>query len=405
MIKNVKNINYEIKLTQSNLSMICPKITKDYKIKVSPSVCDIISKFDQRIKYLCKNDKNLTDFYNLDIYSFMDYWEEGFQLKKNNRIEFRIKVNSMIIDKNKCIEKFEEHLIEKEKEYKSKIINYKSNLEELNKSIKEINILESTDIKSINLPKIDKISLYKKDKYDFNKEFETKFYDIFFSTEFNTNLLKNYNNSLSLLCDISSKCEFINKYENNVTTLISTILAQNTEKSEFTKNNSFNFMCDNLNTLLDNQKLKINVEKIVSQVEKICTWTSEYVEKNGNSSNLLRTMKKFLELILRNINLSSTNQKALLIKMLTSYSFSKETSDIEIPNNKELISFLKENILKLENINNNIIASFAKFILSKIPIEKDDASFIFELSKKKINSPFVSRQIIASIAYQMKNQQ
>ena len=392
MIEKAKKIKFYIELSESDESLKSSNYYNNYDIYASPSVCNIISTFDQRIKYLCESEDTLRDIFNLKLYSF----DKNFILNKDYIVEFNIEINSVQKDKNKCIELINNYKNRLERRENTIISNYNFNLEKINKCILEINELKSINIKPIDLPKIEKVLYIKEEYYDFEKEFYDKFYDIFFSAEYNPEILKKNINSLSSLCNISSKCKTINKYINNITAIISAVL---------NKNNSIKFICENLNKLMINTKLKINIDKIIPQIEEICSWTKEFVEENDKSSILLQTMNKFLELILENIDLSSDNQKRLIIKILTSYPFSKETSLIKIPDNKEFISFLKENILNKENINHNIISSLSKFILSKIPIEKDDISFILSLSQKKLDNPFVSRQIIASIAYQMKNQQ
>ena len=115
-------------------------------------------------------------------------------------------------------------------------------------------------------------------------------------------------------------------------------------------------------------------------------------------------MQNFLEIILISIDYSFNEEKEFLTKILSSYAFSKEIADINIPKEDKIIKFLKELILEKNNINNNILASLGKKLLHKVPISKEDSEFILSLSKKNINI-FVSRQIIASIAYQMKMQQ
>ena len=115
-------------------------------------------------------------------------------------------------------------------------------------------------------------------------------------------------------------------------------------------------------------------------------------------------MEKSIEIILNNIDYSSKEETDFLVGVLPSYEFSKETADIVIPKSKIASDFLKEKILSVEDINNNIISSFSKLLLSNVPISKEDASFILSLSEKKLDI-FVSRQLIASIAYQMKCQQ
>ena len=144
---------------------------------------------------------------------------------------------------------------------------------------------------------IESIILNKTIYYDFKSEFYAKFYDIFFSTEYNPEILKKNMVSLSSLCNIISSCKSIHKYKKNVTAIISALLLPNALISNNLENNSIKPMCDNLNKLFKNKNLRINVENIVEPIEKICTWTNEYIEKNDKSRILLKTMKTFLELI------------------------------------------------------------------------------------------------------------
>ena len=167
---------------------------------------------------------------------------------------------------------------------------------------------------------------------------------------------------------------------------------------------SIHLICNNLNELIKKGIKKINVKDIIPQIEEICTWGKEKIEKKDKSGALLKTMQNFIEIILNSIDYSSIEETKFVIKVLSSFAFSKETAEIKIPNNEKAISFLKESIIKIENINNNIIASLAKIILSNVPISKEDSYFILLLSKRKLDI-FVSRQIIACIAYQMKCQQ
>ena len=92
--------------------------------------------------------------------------------------------------------------------------------------------------------------------------------------------------------------------------------------------------------------------------------------KKDKEGELLPTLKNLLEIIIKNIDYTSNEQKNFLKNILTSYAFSKETSKIEIPNNKLCISFLKEIILSMNNINNNIIASLSKHLLNNSNIKR-----------------------------------
>jgi len=114
-------------------------------------------------------------------------------------------------------------------------------------------------------------------------------------------------------------------------------------------------------------------------------------------------MEKSIEIILNNIDYSSKEETDFLVGVLPSYAFSKETADIVIPKSKIASDFLKEKILSVEDINNNIISSFSKLLLSNDPMPKEEL-LLYYLYQKKIGL-FVSRQLIALIAYQMKCQQ
>ena len=391
MIETVVNkINYNIKLSQSDINIICPKFNKKYKIYISPSIVDIIEKMEPRIKYICDTEEKMIDMYNLIKYSF----GSEFKLDKNYKIQFDIIFKNIETDKEKCIKEKSNSIRIKENIIRSQIVDYKYKIETLNKSIEKINTLIGMDIKKIDLSQID-YTPPNKNFYNYEKEFEKKIFDILFSINYNPNILKKNTDSLSSLCDIISKCTFANEYNKNITALISAILMQT---------NSIDFIIDNLNKLLENIEIKLIIKDIIPQFEEICSWRKEIIEQKNKSGTLLNTMKDLIYPILTSINYSSNEEKEFLIKILTSYIFSKETSSIKIPKNEEIIQFLRLNLLSVENINNNIIASFTKFILSNIPISKEDASFIFSLSKKKLD-PFVSRQIISSITYQMKCQQ
>ena len=222
-----------------------------------------------------------------------------------------------------------------------------------------------------------------------------KFFDIFFSAEFKPGTLKNNLKSLSSLCDIISHYTFDIKYMDKVSNIIAALLS---------RTDSIYIMCENLDKLIKKIKQKISIKIIKPYIETICLWTKEEIKRKDKSGILLNTMQNFLELIIKSIDYSSKDETEFLNKVLTSYAFSQESSNVIIPKEDNIISFFKELIIKSDNINSNIIASFGKMILANIPISKENSNFILSLSNKKLNI-FVSRQIIASIAYQMKMQQ
>ena len=392
MINNAKKcININIELNSVDLGYLSRDFNKSYIISLSPSVFDIIKKLDNRIKYLCDTEKKMINMNNVLKYSFND----GFKDYPNYKIDFNIKFQSYENDKSKCMREKSYVISRKKKDDDDIYFKYSSNLNRLNQSIEELNEYKGMNIKKIDLVKIEKSINEKKDFYDYDREFHKKVFDILFSTEYNPEILKKNINSLSSLCDIISNCKLAEEYSKNITAVISAILMQ-TE--------SINFICDNLNKIIGKINLKLIIKDMIIQLKEICSWNKETIEKKDKSGIFLKTMKNFLEQILINIDYSSDIQKELLIKILSSYAFSQETSSITIPNNKEIINFLKEIIPKTETINNNIISSFSKFLLSQIPISKENSLFILSISKLKLEA-FTLRQIIASIAYQMKYQQ
>ena len=390
---NIKTINIKIKLTQMDINMIHYEFNEKYKIYVSPSIVDIIEKMDSRFKYMFDTEEKMIDMFNLLNYS-MDNLENEFKIFQNYKIELNIQFKSIETDKEKCIKEKFNLIRKKENNIKLTIRDYKSKIKSLNESIEDINLLKIMDIKKIDLPQID-YKFDNKNFYDYEKEFNKKIFDIIFSINYIPDILKQNTLSLSSLCDIISECKFASKYSKNITAVFSAILMQI---------NSIDLMCNNLNTLLHNNSIKLIIKDIIPQIEVICSWKKKTIEQKDKSGILLKTMKELINPILTSINYSSNEEKECLIKILTSYSFSEETSSIKIPKDEEIIKFLKNTLISVENINNNIIASFTKFILSNIPISKEDASFIYSLSEKTID-PFVSKQIVSSISYQMKCQQ
>ena len=390
-----KYINIEIDLSPVDDIKQPPEYSESFKIYLSPSISNIVEKLDKRVKYLCDSEENILNIYNLKKSSF--YSE--FELKKEYKILFDINFKSTEKAKNKSMSLLAKKKL-KRREQDLIISLYNSNIRSLNKSIEDINKLKGLHLKKIELPVIEYSYIGEENFYEFKEEFYNKFFDILFSAEYNPNVLKDNIDTLSSLCEIISNYHYQldEKYIDKVSSVIAAILM---------RTDSIDIMCENLKKLIDNDDnnlKKINIKIIMPQVKEIYSWTKETIERKDKSGILLKTMEKFLEIILNSIDYSSKEETDFLIGVLSSYAFSKETADISIPKSKITSDFLKEKILSVEDINNNIIASFAKLILSNVPISKEDASFILSLSEKKMDI-FVSRQLIASVAYQMKCQQ
>ena len=394
-IKEVKKcINIEIELSPGDNTNKSKNYSESFKIYLSPSISNIVEKLDKRVKYLCDSEENILNIYNLMKYSFYD----EFELKKDYKVLFDINFESAEKAKNKSISLKDKQKLLNRRNKDLIITLYNSNIRSLNKSIEDINKLKGLNIKKIDLPAINYSYIGEENFYEFEEEFYSKFFDILFSTEYNPNTLKENIDSLSSLCEIIShyNYQFDDKYIDKVSSVIAAILM---------RADSLDLMCENLKKLIDNKNLKkINIKAIIPQIKEIYSWTKEIIERKDKSGILLKTMEKFIEIILNSIDYSSKEETDFLVGVLSSYVFSKETADIVIPKSKIASDFLKEKILSVEDINNNIIASFSKLLLSNVPISKEDASFILSLSEKKLDI-FVSRQLIASIAYQMKCQQ
>lgn len=394
-IKEVKKcINIEIELSPGDNTNKSKNYSESFKIYLSPSISNIVEKLDKRVKYLCDSEENILNIYNLIKYSFYD----EFELKKDYKVLFDINFESAEKAKNKSISLKDKQKLLNRRNKDLIITLYNSNIRSLNKSIEDINKLKGLNIKKIDLPAINYSYIGEENFYEFEEEFYSKFFDILFSTEYNPNTLKENIDSLSSLCEIIShyNYQFDDKYIDKVSSVIAAILM---------RADSLDLMCENLKKLIDNKNLKkINIKAIIPQIKEIYSWTKEIIERKDKSGILLKTMEKFIEIILNSIDYSSKEETDFLVGVLSSYVFSKETADIVIPKSKIASDFLKEKILSVEDINNNIIASFSKLLLSNVPISKEDASFILSLSEKKLDI-FVSRQLIASIAYQMKCQQ
>ena len=386
--KNMMEIN--IKMEQGDEeSIVYERKRKDFELYLSPYIANIVEKLDKRMKYLCDSEEKLINIHNLLKINL-----NKIKIDKEYKISFVLKVN--ILETNKITALFYKYNIKRKNiREKNLVINqYKENLEKLNKTIDEYNKKENKQIKKLELPELSYYN-YERNYLDYEQDMYQKFFDIFFSAEFNPDLIKNNSESISSLCDIISSYPIDTKHINKVSNVIAAILMRTDYIYE---------MCDNLEKITENIKDKINIKIVKPYIETICSWTKEETERNDKSGKLLNIMEKFLQLIFKSIDYSSNEEKEFLSQILSSYVFSKESADVAIPNDDNVISFLKEIILEKNNINSNIIASLAKMLLIKIPISTEDSDFILSLSKKNLNI-FVSRHIIASIAYQMKMQQ
>ena len=120
----------------------------------------------------------------------------------------------------------------------------------------------------------------------------TKFFDIFFSIEFPPETISKNLKSLSSLCDIISKYTFDIKYMDKISNIIAALLM---------RTDSINSMCENLNAITEAINTKINIKVVKPYIEAICSWTKEEMERKDKSDVLLKTMQKFLQLILISI--------------------------------------------------------------------------------------------------------
>ncbi len=383
-------IEIEFELYPGDITMLSPRLHRAFTIYASSSISNIIGNLDKRLQYLCNTEENLINAYTILQFNF----EDKFQLIKDYKIKLNVSFGSKITDKIKSIRELE--IIKNKRELKELVNKYNNNRNIINKIIKEINQLKGLNIKNCESLNID---IYEeKNYYNFEEEFYSKIFDKFFSAEFNPKLLNKNKDSLSSICSIISYYDSDMKYIDKITSVISVVLMEE---------DSISNMCENLDKLIKKNVSKINIKQIIPQINEICSWTKEKIEKKDKSGVLLQTMFKLLELILNSVDYSSKEDIQMLINVLSSYAFSikpSKNSQIEIPNNEKAKLFLKETILNQDSINHNIKSSFGKLLLSKIPIEKEDASFILSLSQQKLDID-TSRQIIASIGYQMKCQE
>ena len=385
-----KLMKIDFVLDNNDESVIDNSYTEIFDLKLSPYISNIIEKIDKRVKYLCDSEEKLINIHNilkLDL-------NEEIILDKEYNVNFELNISTKKTNKAYALStKYNE---EKKRIRDNNIIveAYKRNLKDLNKNIDKYNQMEIAVIKKVVLPEINYYKLPRNYK-DTKKEIYQKFFDIFFSAEFNPDILNKNIKSLSSLCEVISNYTFSTKYMDKVSNVFAAVLS---------RTDSIYLLCENLNKLIKKIKQKINIKIIKPYIETICSWTKEEIERKDKSGILLHTMQNFLKLIFISIDYSSKEETDFLNTILSSYAFSEESANVIIPNEEKIFSFLKEQIIEKNNINNNIIASFTKMLLANIPISKEDSAFILSLSKKKLNI-FVSRQIIASIAYQMKMQQ
>ena len=363
-----------------------------FEICLSPYVSNIVENIDKRLKYFCDTEEKLLNIHNLEYIDFNNL--EEINLDKEYNVEFKIKVNLKTTDKITAVkEKYSNY--EKTNREKNSIIEAcRRNLKNLNVNVDKYNQIQNTNIEKVVLPELNFLKT-ERNYRNYSKELLQKFFNIFFLGEFNPNLLQKNIQSLSSICEIISNYNFDNKYIDKISNILAAVLI---------RTDSINTLCENLDKLKPLMKQKINIKIVRPYIEKMCSWTREEIERKDKSGKLLNTMQNLLELIFNSIDYSSKEDTDFLIKVLSSYVFSLESSDIKIPKQNEIYTFLKQEIINSNNINSNIIASFAKILLAEIPILKEDSEFILSLSNKNLNI-FNSRQIIASIAYQMKMQQ
>ena len=390
-LKEVKTImEIQFDMDPMDTSIIYEDKYINFNINLSPYISKIISKIDKRVKHLCKNEETLINIHNLLA---LDLNQE-IKLEKQYNIEFSLQIYLNKTDKIKALSNKTNENKRKISEKNNIVEALKRNYQQLNINIEKYNTFGDNLISKVDLPEINFYTMPKNFK-NYYREMYTKFFDIFFSAEFPPETISKNLKSLSSLCQIISKYTFDIKYMDKISNIIAALLM---------RTDSINSMCENLNTITDAIKTKINIKEVKVYIEAICSWTKEEMERKDKSDVLLKTLQKFLHLILISIDYSSKEETDFLTKVISSYAFSLENANIIIPKENKIISFLKEQITSKDNINSNIIASLGKMLLENIPISKEDSAFILSLSKKKLNI-FISRQIIASIAYQMKLQQ
>ena len=388
-----------LEMNPGDITTLSKNFSKFFKLNLSTSISKIIGKLDKSVRYLCESEETLSNIGKLLKYKFEE--KSDFTTSKNKNFEFesgepyKISLNIYTLNQNE-IKSLREiaKIKEKNMEINEKIETYKSKLESFNEYIEELNKFANLNIPKVELVKIEQLPEREKNLAKSEEEFANKFFDLFLDKDIDENILKNDSDSLSSLCDVIEAFQIDENISYKLSPIISAILMET---------DSISIMCENLDNIRDKLST-INIKKIMPPIEEICSWTKEIIEKKDKLRKLESSMLKLLELILKNINISSKEEQEFLIKILSSHAFSKECSDIPIPKNESLLSFLKENILSDEITNSNIITSHLKMVLSNVPISEEDAKYILALSKKKLDD-FCSRTLIASICYQMKCQE
>ena len=382
-------IQINLKMEQEDESIIYRSHSDNFDLYLSPYIANVVEKLDKRVKYLCDTEEKL-----INIHNILNIDLDEIKLEKEYNITFKVNINTLETNKMIAMRNKNNNDMGKIKKKNRLIAEYRRNIRYLNDKIKKYNELENQKIKKVELPQLD-YDHYERNYRNYRQDMYKQFYDILFSTEFDPELLKKNLKSLNSICDMISNYDIDIKYMDKVSNIISAVLM---------RTDSINTMCECLNKIIKNIKHKINIKTIKPCIEIICSWTKEEIERKDKSGELLKTMQNLLEKIFLSIDYSFQEEKEFLYKILCSFAFSLESSNVVIPKDEKIISFLKELIISKDNINNNIIASLGKMILSNIPISKEDSDFILSLSKKNLNI-FVQRQIIASLAYQMKMQQ
>ena len=183
------------------------------------------------MKYLCDSEEKLINIHNLLKIDLNE-----IQLDKEYDINFNLKVN--LLETNKVTALYYIHNNKKKniREKNNIIDEYKKNLSILNKSIEKYNKSENKQIKNVELPELEHYD-YERNYKNFKQEMFQKFFEIFFSAEFNPEIINTNNDSLSSLCDIISVYPFDAKYTDKV----SNIIAANLMKTD-----NVNIMCKNL---------------------------------------------------------------------------------------------------------------------------------------------------------------
>ena len=237
----------------------------------------------------------MIDLNNLLIYSF----DKEFIPEKKYNIKFDIKLKLIKSDKDKCIQLYSSFLKDKENKINKVIELFNGFIKGANKQIEIINQSKEVNLKKIDFPKIKPIYKVKEEFCIYKNELYKNFFDIFFSTEFNANILSKNLSSLSSVCDIIEYCKFNTEYIKNITSVISAVLMQT---------NSINFMYPNLRKLLSNRNLKINVEDLIPNINEVCSWTKEIMEKKDKEDRLMPILIHLLEIIIKNIDYTSKEQ-------------------------------------------------------------------------------------------------